>query len=149
MSYFSLYYHFIWHTKNSFPILKGNQERRIHEIIKSIVYSSPEMFFVASGGTDTHVHVILYSKSTITVAHMAKLMKGGSSEMINQERLFPFRFSWQHEYGCVTFGKNDLQNLRLYVSKQRVHHSQNTTDVHLECTDFRDGGSKHAWGDDD
>ncbi|MFC1849810.1 transposase, partial [candidate division CSSED10-310 bacterium] len=86
---------------------------------------------------------------TITVAQMAKLMKGGSSEIINQERLFPFRFSWQHEYGCVTFGKNDLQNLRQYVSEQRVHHDHKTTDDNLECTDFRDLGLQHAWGDDD
>ncbi|MFC1854090.1 hypothetical protein ACFL27_28235, partial [candidate division CSSED10-310 bacterium] len=72
--------------------MKADQEKRSHEIIKSIVFSAPEMFFVSSGGTDTHVHVILYSKSTITVAQMAKLMKGGSSEMINQQRLYPLDF---------------------------------------------------------
>lgn len=149
MSYFSLYYHFVWHTKNSSPILKGDKEKRVHEIIKSIIFASPEMFFVTMGGIATHVHVIVYSKSTITVAKMAQTMKGGSSEMINEFRLFPFRFSWQHEYGGVTFGENDLHNRKQYVIHQPEHHTRNTIDKKLEITDFRDFGLKHAWGDDD
>jgi putative transposase len=149
MLYFSLYYHFVWHTKNSSPYLRGDNEKEIHKIIKSIVFNSPDMFFDAIGGTATHIHVVLHSKSTITVAQMAHKMKGTSSEMINERGLFRFRFSWQHEYGCVAFSENDLHIVQDYVAKQYEHHQRNTIEKRLECTDSRELGLKHAWGNDE
>ena len=149
MSYFSLYYHLVWHTKNSSPILKDEKAKRVQEIIKSIIFSNPEMFFVTIGGITNHVHVVIYSKSTISVARMAQVIKGGSSEMINESRIFPFKFSWQHEYGCSTFAEQDLQKLMDYVSHQYEHHLKKAVDVKLERTDFRDFGLPHAWGDDE
>jgi len=147
MSFFSLYYHFVWHTKISEACLTGEKERRVHEIIKTVVFRSPNLFFVSIGGTATHVHVIIYTKSTLTVAQMAQRMKGSSSEMINEQRIFPFRFGWQREYGCVTFSHRDLAILKLYLRDQKNHHENDTFQKHLECTDFRDLGLSNAWGE--
>jgi putative transposase len=148
MSYFSLYYHFVWHTKGSVPILKGDKEKQVWEIIRSTIMKSPDIFYVRLGGTSHHVHVLVYSKSTVSVAKIAQLMKGASSEIINKKRLFPFHFSWQHEYGCVTVDMRDIDVLKKYLSDQKVHHSRKTIIKHFESTDFRDFDLDHAWGND-
>lgn len=80
---------------------------------------------------------------------MAQLMKGTSSETINKKKLFPYHFTWQHEYGCVTVDKRDLSNVKSYISRQEDHHSHNSIDKHFESTDFRDFDHDHAWGNDD
>ena len=122
MSYFSLYYHFTWHTNGSMSILIGDKKNQVWEIIRFVIMKSPQMFYVAIGGTADHVHVIVYSMSTITFAKIAQLLKGASSEIIDKKMVFPFRFSWHHEYGCVTDDKRDLQRLKPYVSQQEEHH---------------------------
>ena len=80
---------------------------------------------------------------------MAQKIKGVSSELINERGLYRFKFSWQHEYRCVVFSENDRHQLQQYVFNQHKHHSRNTIDKRLECTDFRELGLQHAWGDDE
>lgn len=148
MSYFSLYYHFVWHTNGSLPILKNEARNHVWEIIKSIIINSAQMFYVSIGGTEDHIHSLVYSRSTITVAKMAQLMKGTSSEIINKKKIFAHWFAWQHEYGCVTVDKRDIDTVISYIYHQQEHHAQRSTDIHFESTDFRDFDYNHAWGNE-
>ena len=149
MSFFSLYNHFVWHTKGSVPFLKGDKEKQVWAIIRQIIIKSPDIYYVSVGGTANHVHVLVYSKSTISVAKMAQRIKGASSEAINKKRLFKFRFAWQHEYGCVSVDSRNLKVIQNYISNQKIHHARRTEIKHFESTDFRDFNFDHAWGNDD
>jgi hypothetical protein len=118
----------------------GNYPLNHHEVPRDVLR--------VCGGTSNHIHVLLNAKSTVSVSKIARILKGTSSELINKKRLFPFHFSWQHEYGCVTVDAQNLNRVRNYIITQREHHSHTRTIAHFESTDFRDFGFENAWGND-
>lgn len=77
---------------------------------------------------------------------MAQKLKGTSSDVIKKKKLFPFRFAWQHEYGCVTVDKGSLESVKSYIKAQEEHHANANLKLHFECCDFRDLKQEHAWG---
>ena len=126
--------------------MTGKNKQKVREIVKSLIINSPQMLYVSIGGTADHIHVLLYSKSTISVAQIAQKLKGTSSDLIKKNKLFPFRFAWQHEYGCVTVDKGNLESVKHYIKAQEEYHTNFNLNLHLECCDFRDLNQEHAWG---
>jgi REP element-mobilizing transposase RayT len=53
-----------------------------------------------------------------------QLLKGESSFWINQNKLTPFKFSWQDDYFAVSIGQSQLQTVRDYINNQEEHHKK-------------------------
>jgi hypothetical protein len=61
-----------------------------------------------------------------------KRLKGASSHAVRAE--FP-AFTWQTEYGALSFGDKALPDVTAYVENQAARHAANTVILHLERTD--------------
>jgi putative transposase len=119
--------HFVWHTKNSTPLLTREIEPITHRFLKKRIIESPGAFVHEIGGTETHVHIAVSIPPMLTISEFIGQLKGGSSHDVNQaagrkQKLL----EWQAGYGVVSFGTGDLPWVKEYIRNQREHHARGT-----------------------
>ena len=101
MSYWRLYYHLAWATKQRLPLIKPELEAKLHGyIIGKADYLG--CITHAINGTKNHIHVVASILPSLSISQYVKKIKGSSSH------------PWNH------FLAND------YVKNQKIHHSQGT-----------------------
>jgi putative transposase len=131
MPYYRLFYHMIWGTKNREPLIQLEFEVSLHNVI---VAKGKELgaFVYAVGGIEDHVHLVASVPPRIALADFIGQVKGNSSHFVNHELSLSYYFSWQAEYGVVSFGGKQLDVVVKYVKNQRQHHSEDTIIPFLE-----------------
>ncbi|HEX2473458.1 MAG TPA: IS200/IS605 family transposase [Lacipirellulaceae bacterium] len=130
--------HFVWHCKDSMPLLTPEIERLAHRFIRKRIVDTPGAFVHEIGGTETHVHIAVSVPPTLAPSEFVGQLKGGSSHDVNQELGRRDKvLQWQAGYGIVSFGTRDLEWVRLYIRNQREHHANGTVHDRLErITEF-------------
>ena len=130
-THLSLYYHFVFSTKNRYPWIHGDFEERLHQYMGGILLglgAIPETI----GGMPDHIHVATVLKATHRISDVLRELKACSSAWIHDvigQRLF----GWQDGYGAFTVGKMQLSDLKKYIREQKAHHAKKTfQDEYLE-----------------
>jgi REP element-mobilizing transposase RayT len=129
MSYWRLYYHFTWATKQRLPLIIPQVEETLfgyligkaHDM-KSIVH--------AVNGTETHLHLVASVPPSVLLSDFVARLKGSSSHHLSG--ILQDAFAWQGGYGVVSFGEKQLQWVVEYVKNQKQHHADHTTVTKLE-----------------
>jgi REP element-mobilizing transposase RayT len=70
-----------------------------------------------------HVHCVLSCPSTVTIATVARQLKGVSSALANSLRGERGCFRWQTGYGAFTIGRTQVPATVAYVRGQCQHHA--------------------------
>ena len=131
MSYWRLFYHFVWTTREREPLIVREWEKRLHGAIRAKA-EHLGAFVHAVGGTEDHVHMVASVPPTLSLAKFVGQVKGASSRLANRELLPTGGFAWQAEYGVVSFGGRQLARAVGYVLSQREHHCNGTVVPDLE-----------------
>ena len=79
-----LQYHFVWTTKDGYPVLQGDIALRLRDLIK-IICTENGMAIVRGNVRANHVHVLISGPSHLSVAKMAQYLKGKSSYRLQRE----------------------------------------------------------------
>jgi REP element-mobilizing transposase RayT len=87
---------------------------------------------VAVGGTDDHIHVVMRIPTTVTIAALAKQLKGSTSHLVTHRIPSGEPFKWQGGYGAFTVSKNELPRIVAYVKGQVGHHQREDLVEELE-----------------
>jgi putative transposase len=132
-TYFEINLHYVWHTKESRPMLTPAVEEFVHRYLRGRLINTPGVYVHEVNGTENHVHVVVSIAPTVNIAELAGQMKGSSSHEANKQFgeggkvLF-----WQDGYGVVSFGTGDLEWVKAYVRNQKEHHARGTIHDRLE-----------------
>lgn len=131
MSYWKLYYHFIWGTKSRMPLIDSSLEPQLY---RAIAAKAQEMegFVHAIGGIEDHVHLAVSIPPKIAPAKFIGDVKGNSSHYINHVVRPNFEFHWQDEYGVFSFGEKNLTVVVRYIQNQKQHHAKGTLIAAME-----------------
>ena len=132
MSLWRIYYHIVWATKQRKPLINPDKESELHnyiigksDFLNCIVH--------AIGGMEDHVHIIVSIPPTMAISQFVKKIKGSSSYHLNHKNpITSDKFFWQEGYGVFSLGSKQLKEAVIYVKNQKIHHSQGTTNSHLE-----------------
>ena len=137
MALWRLYYHLVWTTKNRYPYLTSDKEKRIYPYIinKAIALDS---IIHSIGGIEDHVHLITSIPPKLSIADFVKNIKGSSAHFYNKIFADEAKFSWQEGYGVFSLGGKQLETAVNYVNNQKEHHRNQTTIVYLEEINHRD-----------
>ena len=119
-----LYAHFVWATWDRLPLLVGERKAEVYRLIKAECRRM-KADVIAIGGIEDHMHLLIDYPATITVADVAKRVKGSSS-YITQCNQGDF-FQWQGAYAAFTVSRRELTIVRNYIENQERHHRQGTT----------------------
>jgi putative transposase len=130
MSYWRLYYHLVWATKERLPLIKPDKEAELYGyIIGKADYLG--CIIHAINGTENHTHLVASIPPNLSIAEFVKKIKGSSSHYWNHN-LSADKLYWQEGYGVFSFGSKQLETAVNYVKNQKIHHSQGTVIAALE-----------------
>ena len=134
MSYWRIFYHLVWATKQREPLLDDRCEAMVHG---TILNKAKELGITihAIGGVEDHVHLVSTIPPKLAVAEGVRQLKGASSHYVNHQCGGEQKFAWQDGYGVLTLGERSMPDVVKYVKDQRQHHNTGTIIPILERTD--------------
>lgn len=144
MSFWRLYYHLVWGTKNREPLLTPDFEQRLYPYLIGKAAELGAYVYALNGSCD-HVHLVAAIPPDVPVAAFMKLLKGVSSHDLDHPGLPAGQFAWQRGYGALSLGESQRPIAEEYVAKQKQHHGEGTTVPRWEQTaEFDEGPADHG-----
>ena len=119
-THLSLHFHIVFSTKDRHPFIADAWRDRLHEYLGGLVRSAdgvPE----AVGETADHVHLLVGSRATQTLASFVQDFKQTSSRWIH-ETIGVKNFAWQPRYGAFTGSVSNCETVKKYIASQIEHH---------------------------
>lgn len=126
MPYISVYIHFVWSTKNGYPLLNTPELRKKVWLHISENAETKGIYVDFINGYSNHCHCLVSLASDMTISKTMQLIKGESSFWINKNKLCVGRFEWQEEYYAVSVSESIVNRIRNYIRNQEEHHKKKT-----------------------
>jgi putative transposase len=125
MSYISSYHHCVFSTKERRPFITPALRERLWPYPGGIAREN-KMKAIEIGGMPDHVHVLLSTPSTLSMAKALQLIKGGSAKWVHEN--FPEHrlFAWQVKYAAFSVSVSQLDKIVGYIKTQETHHKKIT-----------------------
>lgn len=117
-----LKYHFVWKTKYSYPVLRGEVGLRLRQLLREVCVEQ-EMTIIEGNIRPNHVHLLVSAPTHLSPAKMAQYLKGRSSYRLQREfRELQKRYWGQHLWGrgyfCATVGAVTEEQVKRYIEQQ-------------------------------
>ena len=77
-------YHFVWKTKYSYGVLKGEIGQRLRDIIREICAEN-RLDIIKRNVCPNHIHVLVKAPSHLSPANIIQYLKGKSSYRLQRE----------------------------------------------------------------
>jgi len=117
-----LKYHFVWRTKYSYGVLRGEVAMRVRDIIREIC-AEKGLTVVKGNIRPNHIHMLISAPPYYSPAKIAQYLKGKSSYRLQRE--FPVlqkrywgRHLWGRGYFCATVGAVTEDQIKKYIANQ-------------------------------
>ena len=147
-TYSSLFYHFVFSTKNRTAFIRPEIETRVWAYIGGIAREQ-KMAAIQIGGVDDHIHALVMAPPTLAPFEIAKYIKRDSSKWIHETFAELQDFAWQDGYGAFTVSKSNVSAVANYIQNQRRHHQGRTfQDEYREFLNRHevDYDERYVWG---
>ena len=122
MPFICVYIHLVWTTKNRHPFLSSASVRR--ELWKHIRLNGRKHGIHVDhvGGWIDHCHCLISLNSHQSLEVILQLLKGESSNFVNQNLLLDAGFQWQQGYYAAAVEFERVPQVRKYIQNQEKHH---------------------------
>ena len=115
-------YHFVWKTKYSYGVLKGDLALRLRDIIREIC-KEKKMDVVKGNIRPNHIHVLISAPSYLSPAKIMQHLKGKSSYRLQREfpqlrKQYWGRHLWARGYFGVAVGAVTEDQIKQYIENQ-------------------------------
>jgi putative transposase len=131
MPYSRLFYHFVWATKERFPLITERNQEPLYAAITAKVKEFKGLCY-ALNGTSDHVHLVVSLPPIVSLTTFVGQVKGSSSHLVSRLEAGQNHFAWQAEYGVVSVSETHLPTIVRYVQQQQRHHAIDAIDMRLE-----------------
>jgi REP-associated tyrosine transposase len=111
-----LYVHLVWATWNRLPLITADIERRLHRNIGSEAQEQG-CSVLALNGIQDHIHLLVSTPATITIADLVKQVKGVSSHFVNETLQPEAQSKWQGSYGAFAVSRWDINKIVEYIKR--------------------------------
>jgi putative transposase len=130
-SFVSCLLHCVFATKERRPLIVPALQTRLWPYLGGIARES-NLKALAVGGVADHVHVLLSTPATLSIAKSVQLLKGNSSKWIHDNFKEHRDFEWQEGYGAFSIGISGIKATTKYIQNQAEHHQKLTFRAELE-----------------
>ena len=94
-------------------------------IRSSIFHNHDSPALVINGFVD-HVHILSSLSRTITIAKLTEEVKRSASKWIKSKGTRFEKFYWQTGYAVFGIGRHNIENVKMYILNQKIHHRRRT-----------------------
>ena len=141
-----LEYHFVWKTKYSYSVLRGELALRLRDMLREISCQNG-LRIVRGHVRSNHVHLLVRAPSHLSVAKIAQYLKGKSSYLLQREfpdlrKRYWGQHIWSRGYFCATVGVVTEELIKQYIDNQ--NDSPDGFKVWDEQNEQRDSSSQGA-----
>jgi len=118
-SHVSNHLHIVFGTKSRAALIPEELQPKLWAYMAGIVRNYG-MHALAIGGMEDHVHALISTPPTITIAKCVQVLKANSSRWMSEPRLR--RFQWQEGYGSFSVSRSLIPQTTKYIRNQKEHH---------------------------
>lgn len=130
MSFWRLYYHIVWTTKNRLPLITSELEPDFYRYLSAKI-NEIGCIPHALGGMEDHIHFVVSIPPRMSISEFVKKVKGSSSRFANQRGTF----AWQRSFGVFSLGAKQLPMALEYVENQKTRHKNKNLISWLEVAE--------------
>lgn len=122
-TFYKIWIHIIWSTKNRYPFL--SKEIR-EKIFKHILENAKVKGFniISINGYTDHLHILISLNPKYSISEVINLIKGESSYYINSKKLTISHFTWQRGYSAFSVSESQVEKVKVYINNQEKHHKK-------------------------
>ncbi|MGE5354788.1 MAG: IS200/IS605 family transposase [Deltaproteobacteria bacterium] len=122
-TYSQIYIQVVFAVKNRDALIASAWEERLYQYITGIVQNKGQKLIAINGMPD-HIHFFIGMKPNCCLSDLVREVKKSSNNMINENKLSKFKFSWQEGYGAFSYSHSQIDNVAKYVMNQKEHHKK-------------------------
>ncbi len=130
-TYFKIWIHLIWCTKNRQPLLKKPFRPKVLNHIKKEA-TSVGIRSDAINGIEDHVHCLISLNPKYAISDVVNKLKGESSHWINFNDFLAVKFAWQRGYSAFSVSESNVDRVRKYILSQEEHHKKHSFQEEVE-----------------
>ncbi len=130
-SYYRVWIHAVWATKNRSPLIAPNFEKVVYSFLSNQLRDCGCPVYIVNGMPE-HIHCLFLQNANKTIAEVMKQIKGSSSRFINENQFCPDNFSWQTGYGVFSVSDMAIEKVYRYIANQKRHHQNHRFDCEYE-----------------
>lgn len=120
-----LFIHIVFHTKNSYILIRNEDKAKLYEYIGSVIKDRGSIP-ISINGTYNHVHILCVLSKNISLAMLTEEIKRHSSRWIKTLAPYYSKFAWQGGYAGFSVSPTIVQRTKLYIENQEEHHKKRT-----------------------
>jgi putative transposase len=130
-SYYKIWLHLIFSTKDRQPILHTSVENKVYDHLRSQLIEMQCPVRIINGMPD-HVHLLFLQNPKMAITEIVKQIKGNSSHWINSENIIHEKFAWQTGYAVYSVSESQLDKVYNYIKNQKEHHNKKSFQEEFE-----------------
>src|SRR5882672_2300523 len=124
-TYTQIHIHCIFAVKYRLALIAKEWKDRLHQYITGIVQNH-EHKMISINSMPDHLHMLFGMRPTQSLSNLMQIVKGDSSEWLNDQKITPVTFRWQEGYGAFSFEKKKINTVATYIQNQEIHHQKKT-----------------------
>lgn len=106
-------------------LIRLEWKERLQKYITGIVQNNGHKMIAVNSMPD-HVHIFFGFRPNQSLSDLMRMVKGESSEWINQQKFNSSVFRWQEGYGAFSYARSQVKVVAEYVENQENHHRKKT-----------------------
>jgi putative transposase len=106
-------------------VIQPTWKERLQQYITGIVQNNGYKMIAINSMPD-HLHLFFGFRPNQSLSDLLRIVKGESSEWINNERFNNSIFRWQEGYGAFSYSRSQIKIVAEYIANQELHHKKKT-----------------------
>jgi putative transposase len=120
-----LLYHLAFTTKYRAGLIGPELQGMLFPYIAGIVRQE-RASLLAIGGMPDHLHLLVRSPPTLSIADLLRVIKTNSSRWAREDIGTLPEFAWQEGYGAFSVSESSAASVCRYIQNQEEHHRRRT-----------------------
>ena len=100
-------------------------KERLQQYFTGIVQNNGHKMIAINSKPD-HLHLFFGFRPNQSLSDLMRIVKGESSEWINNEGFNNSIFRWQEGYGAFSYSRSQIKIVADYIANQEKHHKKRT-----------------------
>ena len=124
-TYTQIHIQCVFAVKYRDAVIDNSWKERLHKYIIAIINNNGHKLLSINSMPD-HLHLFFGMRASQSLSDLMRLVKGDSSEWINNQKLVRGKFRWQEGYGAFSYSKSHVDAVIKYIINQEEHHRKQT-----------------------
>lgn len=122
-TYSQIYIQIVFAVQGRQNLIHEKHREELHRYITGIVQKRGHKMLSIFCMPD-HVHLLVGLSPAQSISDLARDIKAGSSNFINDNKWVLSKFNWQEGYGAFSYSRSQIGKVANYIDNQVEHHKQ-------------------------